>query len=145
MGFAVMTFRQVASLKCHPHARATRCFAAALGVSERGDCSSGGGGAVMSYSWVRARGDCGSGWNGDDDEIDLGRHREQEPTHLDPLSLTLDPLCLTDLKNDPRAHWSQHSFIPEHPVSGTHDLAQPPLHQTLPAPAQPRLQRIADL
>jgi hypothetical protein len=27
MGFAVMPFRQVASLKCHPHARATRCFA----------------------------------------------------------------------------------------------------------------------
>uniref|UniRef100_A0A0E0NKZ5 Uncharacterized protein n=1 Tax=Oryza rufipogon TaxID=4529 RepID=A0A0E0NKZ5_ORYRU len=56
--------------------------------------------AAVSYSWVRARGDCGSGWNGDADEIDLGRHNEQELTHLDPLSLTLNPLCLTDLKND---------------------------------------------
>uniref|UniRef100_A0A0E0JL69 Uncharacterized protein n=1 Tax=Oryza punctata TaxID=4537 RepID=A0A0E0JL69_ORYPU len=33
MDFAVMPFHQVSSLKCHPHARATRCFA----------------------SWVRAR------------------------------------------------------------------------------------------
>uniref|UniRef100_A0A0E0HL78 Uncharacterized protein n=1 Tax=Oryza nivara TaxID=4536 RepID=A0A0E0HL78_ORYNI len=79
----------------------------ALGVSERGYCGNGGGGgwngdgsAAVSYSWVRARGDCGGGWNGDTDEIDLGRHHEQELTHLDPLSLTLNPLCLTDLKND---------------------------------------------
>uniref|UniRef100_A0A0E0K862 Uncharacterized protein n=1 Tax=Oryza punctata TaxID=4537 RepID=A0A0E0K862_ORYPU len=103
MDFAVIPFRQVASLKYHSHARATRCFAhPEAALSEKGDCSGGG------RDW-----DCGGGgddgWNGDADEIDLGLRREQEPTHLDPFSLTLDPLCLPDLKNDPRAHWSQHS------------------------------------
>uniref|UniRef100_A0A0E0H0R2 Uncharacterized protein n=1 Tax=Oryza nivara TaxID=4536 RepID=A0A0E0H0R2_ORYNI len=79
-----------------------RRFSNFTGLIPGGGGWNGDGSAALSYSWVRARGDCGGGWNGDADEIDLGRRCEQEPTHLDPLSLT-------DLKNDPRAHWSQHS------------------------------------